>query len=297
MLAGQLQKAGHTVDLFRAPHVGVKNFKNPSFAIFAALKMLTNKKRYDIVHAFNVPSALPMHYVNSTARVLSIHGVYGEQMSMIHSKTAKILAEFAERKSLKWADMLTTDSKRTAEKYSVLGYEFRHMLSAIDITMFEGIGPVKKHPSQVVYVGRDSYEKGTDILRRIEQDIQGTVRYCTNLKWQDAMSVLAESSVLVLPSRMESSPTVIKEAFYLKVPVVAMSVGGVPEIVQDGVTGFLTNDEHHMTSVINGILDGSIPTSEIVQSAYKYVTCNLTWDVVTPQYEKMYTELLASCGG
>ena len=299
MLACQLQKIGHNVDLFKVPHIHIRNLMNPSFAILAMFKALFMQKRYDIVHAFNVPSALPMHYVNATAKVISVHGVYGEQMGMIHSKTSKKLASFAERKALKWADMLTTDSKRTADKYRTLGYNFQYLPSAIDLDMFSCIGHVKKRPGQVAYIGRDSYEKGTDILRSIEPDITGTIQYCTNSEWKDAMKTMSESSVLVLPSRMESLPTVVKEAFYLKVPVVATSVGGVPELIENGKTGFLADlgDKDKMIKLINGILDGSISTTGIVDSAYEYVTGTLTWGVVIKQYEEMYAELLKSYDG
>ena len=295
MLADQLQRRGHDVDLLKVPHIPIKNLKNPSFAILATLKTLLTNKRYDIVHAFNVPSALPMRYARASKKVLSVNGVYGEQIGMIHSRSATRLADTAEVKALGWADALTTDSKRTATKYGAVGYDFVHLPSAIDPAMFEGLAGTQKRAGQVAYVGRDSYEKGIDILRSIEQDIHGTVRYCTDLKWRDAMSVLAESSVMVLPSRMESLPTAVKEAFYLRVPVVAASVGGVPELVEDGKTGFLVelDDTRRMTDIINGILDGSISTSEIVETAYKYVTKHLVWNAVILQYEKMYTELLS----
>ena len=147
----------------------------------------------------------------------------------------------------------------------------------------------------MAYVGRDSYEKGIDILRGIEPDIRGSVRYCTSMKWRDAMSVLAGSSVMVLPSRVESLPTAVKEAFYLGVPVVAMSVGGVPELVEDGKTGFLIEpgDARRMAEVVNGILDGSIPTQEVVDAAHSYVVRHMTWDAVMPRYEEAYEKLLS----
>jgi glycosyltransferase involved in cell wall biosynthesis len=50
---------------------------------------------------------------------------------------------------------------------------------------------------------------------------------------------VAEADVFVLPSLREGVPTALLEAMALKVPVVASSVGGVPEVVEDGKTGFL----------------------------------------------------------
>lgn len=295
MLAGQLRRRGHDVDLLQVPHIPVRNLKNPSFAALATMRTLITGKQYDIAHAFNVPSALPMRYAKAAKKVLTVNGVYGEQVGMIHSRPAARLAGMAEARAFGWADALTTDSKRTAEMYGAMGYDFACLPTGIDPGMFEGLAGAQKRAGQVAYVGRDSHEKGTDILRGIEHDIRGTVRYCTDLEWRDAMQVLAESCVMVLPSRMESLPTAVKEAFYLRIPVVATRVGGVPELVSDGKTGFLVEPDNtgRMTDIINCILDGSIPTVGIVEQAHRYVTEHLVWGAVIPEYEKMYKNLLS----
>ena len=52
--------------------------------------------------------------------------------------------------------------------------------------------------------------------------------------------VLEEISVLVVPSIWsENSPLVILEAFLSKTPVIASRIGGIPEMVRDGVNGLL----------------------------------------------------------
>ncbi|MHA1381776.1 MAG: glycosyltransferase family 4 protein [Candidatus Helarchaeota archaeon] len=45
--------------------------------------------------------------------------------------------------------------------------------------------------------------------------------------------------VLVLPSLSEGTPRIILEAYFHKIPVIASKIGGIPEILQDGITGFL----------------------------------------------------------
>lgn len=55
----------------------------------------------------------------------------------------------------------------------------------------------------------------------------------------DIPELLAASDVFVLPSRWEGLPLAIIEAMMAGLPVVASRVGGVPELVENGVTGFL----------------------------------------------------------
>lgn len=60
------------------------------------------------------------------------------------------------------------------------------------------------------------------------------------LGWRDDVPVLlGRSDGLVLSSRREGVPHVVREAMYAEVPVIATAVGGVPEAVKDGETGFL----------------------------------------------------------
>jgi glycosyltransferase involved in cell wall biosynthesis len=55
----------------------------------------------------------------------------------------------------------------------------------------------------------------------------------------DILAVLAAADVLVQPSRADAFPTAVLEAMAASVPVVATDVGGIGELVRDGVTGTL----------------------------------------------------------
>jgi glycosyltransferase involved in cell wall biosynthesis len=61
------------------------------------------------------------------------------------------------------------------------------------------------------------------------------------LDWQDDVAALMrELDVLVIASKHEGMPRVLLEAFSAGLPVVAFPVGGIPEVIEDEVTGFLT---------------------------------------------------------
>ncbi len=295
LLSQKLRQHGYDVTLMHVPHIPIKNLKNPSFAILGTMKALLSKEKYDIVHAFNVPSAFVMKAVKAKKRVLSIHGVYSEQVDSLHSSGISNIVTTAEPKVLKWADKLTTDSAFVKKTYKEkLNLDVELLPSPIDEARFGEIPEVTKIENQVVYVGRDSYEKGIDILRSIENKINGKVVYCTNVPWKEAMTSLKSSSVLVVTSRMESIPWTIKEAFYLKVPVVATTVGGIPEIVEDKVTGILVppNDPTSLLNAINLVLGNKEMARKFVDNAYQYYLNNLTYDKVLPKYINFYENLL-----
>jgi glycosyltransferase involved in cell wall biosynthesis len=281
----------------QTPHIPIKKLKNPSFAILSSIRVLVSSEKYDVVHAFNIPSAFAMKYVKAKKKVLSVHGVYSEQVKALHSNSTGAMADLAESRVLKWADKLTTDSKMVQKAYKEkLGINFEFMFAPLDTSKFDEIPSVSKVEDQVVYIGRDSYEKGIDVLRKIESKINGKVVYCTNVSWKEAMTVLKASSLLVIPSRMESIPQVIKEAFYLKVPIVATNVGGIPELIQDDVNGLLVTPENpeQLLETINKLLDDKESMKRFSEAGYEFVIKNLTWEVLLPKYIKFYEDLVNS---
>ena len=295
MLANQLQLAGHDVTKMTAPHIPIKNLKNPSFAIFGTMKGLFNRTEYDIVHAFNVPSAFAMHYAKGKKKVLSVHGVFSDQVKVIHSSTTSSIATNVESKVLKWADKLTTDSKISQVDYKKkLNLDFEYLPSPIDTEMFKKIPNVKKSSNQMVYIGRDSYEKGIDILKNIESRINGKVIFCVDKTWEEAMTILKSSTILVVPSRMESLPTVVKEAFYLKIPVIATSVGGIPELIQDNKNGLLIESENSqmLLEKINQLLIEPSIQEKLSANGFSFVQKNFTWEKILPSYIQFYKNLL-----
>lgn len=292
MLADQLRKHGFHVDFVNPPKIPIKNFKNPSFAVSSTLSAML-KGKYDVVHAFNIPSAFAMRVVKAKKRILSVHGMFSDQVFVLHSDNLGRIAKLTEKKALKWADALTTDSKTSQKIYrEKLNLQFVYLPSPIDTTKFVDLPDVEKK-DQIAYIGRNSYEKGIDILRKIESKINANIVYCTDLSWIEAMTVLKSSKLLVVPSRMESLPTIVKEAFYFKVPVIATDVGGVSELVSEN-RGILVPPENpeELAKAINQLLANERHAADLANSAYDFVINNMTWDIWLPKYVKFYEDLL-----
>jgi len=290
-VAEKLREIGYNVELMHIPHIPIKNLKNLSFSLFGTIKGISNKKTYDVVHAWNLPSAFIMKRIKSKKKILSVHGVYSKQVEMLHSKITSGIVSSQESQILDWADVLTTDSKAVQSEYKKkLGKDFEYLPAPLDKTKFEKIPNVERNPKQIAYVGRDSFEKGTDILRKIESQINGTVKFCTDLPWDETMKILKASQMLVVPSRTESIPQVIKEAFYLKVPVIATNVGGNPELVVHQETGILVppEDPEKLTIAINNLLDNEESRRNFADNAFEFINKNFSWDVLLEKYTNLY---------
>lgn len=295
MLADKLIQNGHQVKKLETTHLPIKNLKNPSFAVLSSLRSLVDRDSYDIVHGFNIPSAYAMKYAKGKKKVLSVHGVFSEQVDTLHSKSVSSFAKSAESQVLQWPDKLTTDSKATQKLYKEkFDIDFEYLPTPLDTDMFENLDSVKKIENQIAYVGRDSHEKGIDILKAAESEINGNVVYCTNRSWKDAMEIIKSSSIVVVPSRMESLPTTVKEAFYLNVPVVGTDVGGIPELIKNNETGVTVPPENSskLAQAINELLSDKEKSEKLAVNANTFVKNNMTWNVVLAKYIQFYEDLL-----
>jgi glycosyltransferase involved in cell wall biosynthesis len=93
--------------------------------------------------------------------------------------------------------------------------------------------------ARIVVVGDDPYASDPDYLEKV-RGAPGVEHY----GWvDDAPGVMRHLDVLVCPSRQEPFGTVVAEAMAVGTPVVATRVGGIPEVLEDGVTGMLVEPD------------------------------------------------------
>jgi N-acetyl-alpha-D-glucosaminyl L-malate synthase BshA len=111
----------------------------------------------------------------------------------------------------------------------------------------------------------------------------------------DLVALLSVSDLFLLPSIQESFGLAALEAMACGVPVVASRVGGLPEIIEDGVAGFTCSPDDVAGMAERGVslLTDSGLHARIADAAAALVRENYCTDRVVPLYEAAYRRVLA----
>ncbi len=115
------------------------------------------------------------------------------------------------------------------------------------------------YPSaELIIVGRAENRGYVDELDRLVKQLNLTsrVRFIGEVSQSELARLMAEADLFVLPSLSEGLGRVIFEAMASGKPVISSKVGGIPDIVEDGVTGFLVppGDEEGLAERLNWAL-------------------------------------------
>jgi glycosyltransferase involved in cell wall biosynthesis len=112
----------------------------------------------------------------------------------------------------------------------------------------------------------------------------------------DMPDLMAAADLVVLPSVTEAFGLVLTEALFLGTPVVATRVGGVPEIIADGVDGVLVppGDSAALAAAIGGLLTSDEARARLQGAGRRKVAETFGFDRMIRGYESLYAELLAT---
>lgn len=113
-------------------------------------------------------------------------------------------------------------------------------------------------------------------------------------KRSDIPVILSSLNVSVLCSTNEGFSNVILESMAAGKPVVATNIGGSPEMVTDGVTGYLVPpaDSTSLVKAVIDLLQNSNKAEAMGKEGRRLVKEKFTVEAMAKQYEKLYTELI-----
>jgi glycosyltransferase involved in cell wall biosynthesis len=104
---------------------------------------------------------------------------------------------------------------------------------------------------------------------------------------------LPHFDVVALPSYTEGLPVIVLEAFAARVPVVGSAVGGVPEVIEDGVSGYLVppGDSNVLAQRIEEVLGDDGRRLAMGQHGRRRVEDQFTFAAQSVQYQKLFEQL------
>jgi N-acetyl-alpha-D-glucosaminyl L-malate synthase BshA len=125
----------------------------------------------------------------------------------------------------------------------------------------------------------------------------GLEKHCSFVgKQPRIIDYLSAADVLLLPSEQESFGLAALEAQACEVPVIASRVGGLPEVVTDGVTGCLSEvgDVEKMADDAALLLTNEAARREMGARARALAVARYSTDLVIPQYVEFYERVIAA---
>ena len=313
-----LKKSGNHVDVLSSeniPTIPIKKLKNPSFLIFSFLKTKF-MKQYDIVHAQHPIGALAMKNV-SGKKILTIHGIYSQQIEMLHGKSSSSLSNKYEKNAYGWADAITAGSTEAYNYYKKFGSNVSLIPNGIDIKSLAK-GTDTRYKKQIIFAGRLSIEKGIRTVietgKHLPNDIDlliigdgpeksfviESIKNYENIHYlgyqpkEKTISLIRGSKLLIQPSIAEGISSTLLEAMACNTPVIATNIGGNVELFSNN-SGILIEPENpeELLNKIIFLINDEEKLAKISKLALSQVQ-NYDWSNIGKKYLDLYKKLLNS---
>jgi L-malate glycosyltransferase len=169
---------------------------------------------------------------------------------------------------------------------------FRPVKRVVDVVkVFAQV--VREIPSQLILIGDGPDRSSAEWLAH-DLKIHDKIHF---LGKQDRVNeLLPLADLMVMPSVLESFGLAALEAMACKVPAIATRVGGVPELIEDGVTGLLypVGDVDGMAAGAISLLNDRSRLNAMREAARKDAQKRFCATLVLPKYVKYYEQILGS---
>jgi glycosyltransferase involved in cell wall biosynthesis len=131
----------------------------------------------------------------------------------------------------------------------------------------------------------------TDVVRQLVADLPEQTRWTSELPPEGVARAMDEARFLVLPSRSEGLGRVVIEAFCRGRPVLGSRVGGIPNLVEDGVNGVLVDpgDTEQLAQALVRLLGESTLVEALAEGARRSAE---TWQQTPTAYADQVRHLV-----
>jgi glycosyltransferase involved in cell wall biosynthesis len=314
LLADGLTDRGHDVTLFAPPGSRTRarlvsplgerpppdSIGNPWYEASHAMSAYEESERFDILHDHTGPVGVSIGALIESPIVHTLHGPFTPQTLMLYSRIARHLWFVAISESqrsmgppdLRWAGVVHNG-------IPVDNYPYRE--DKEDFLFFLGRADQEKAPHLAVEAARRAGRRLVMCVttknereqrywaEQVEPLLSDEVEVHGECDQRQKADLLARAWALLFPIQWpEPFGLVMTEAMVCGTPVVAWRNGSVPEVVEDGVTGFVVESLDEMVRAIDrvGDLDG--------RTLRAHVQERFSAEAMVAGYERAYARVLAA---
>jgi glycogen synthase len=146
--------------------------------------------------------------------------------------------------------------------------------------------------AQLVIVG-DGPQRGALDARVSRSPARDRIHLVGFVPHRQIPAYLAHAEVFVLPTAYEELGTVLVEAMAAGLPVVATRVGGIPDLIQHGVTGLLApvGDVTALAFAVTRLLDDRKLAAQLAAAGRRYAFAHHSWPALAQRVLQLYTDL------
>jgi len=143
-----------------------------------------------------------------------------------------------------------------------------------------------------VLIGGDGPLKDEIVAFLLAEKLMSRVNLVGWIGHDDLPEYLNKLRLLILPSHTEGLPNILLEAMACGTPVLATAVGAIPDIMSDGETGFIMENNSPECITENVIRALSAPNLEMIShNGQVFVEKNFTFEITAKSWEKLIKNL------
>lgn len=153
---------------------------------------------------------------------------------------------------------------------------------------------LKEYPNTNLLIAGEGSQK--EFLKELVEKLglKTKVIFSGGILYSEVPKFLSQIDIFVMPSLMEAFGVAALEASAMEIPVVASRIGGVPEVVKDGKTGFLVEPKNvdELAKAIAKLIENPSLREKLGQEGRKFVKENYNWSKNAQQMEKLYKRII-----
>lgn len=315
-LEPELRNSAVTLEFFKRPgrYRGLANLS-------LRYRQVWNRHKPDVVHAHSTGAGLVTRLFPRPSKGVLVYCAHGWTFEMSKRPTMRKLFAMLERGLSGRADHIIAISQYEYDRGLEIGIDRRRISTILNgITRTPpAVAPAEWNDDRLklLFVGRFDRQKGLDVLLEAAEPLAD--RVCIRavgdhvvdprspavaerpgasfLGWMSREEVTAQmlsADVLVIPSRWEGFGLVAVEAMRCKLPVAGSAVGGLNEILESGLYGFMFPSDNVLA--LRRFL-GEVTQEQLAdyrERAYEHFLLNYTAERLVAEIDGLYDRLLST---